>query len=72
MVKVKTVFCILCVGNSLFTSQHSLSWDTRLWPLLGEPLRLGGFPTVPAICPLVKLTSSHFNSLNAKYADEKQ
>ena len=35
MVKVKTVFCILCVCNPLFTSQHSLSWDTRLWPPLG-------------------------------------
>ena len=35
MVKVKTVFCILCVCNPLFTSQHSLFWDMRLWPLLG-------------------------------------
>ena len=35
MVKVNTVFCILCVSNPLFTSQHLLSWDTGLWPLLG-------------------------------------
>ena len=32
MVKVKTAFCILCVCYPLFTSQRSLSWDTRLWP----------------------------------------
>ena len=35
MVKVKTIFCILCVCNPLFTSQHSLFWDMRLWPPLG-------------------------------------
>ena len=45
MVKVKTIFCILCVCNPLFTSQHLLSWDTRLWPLLGGTSQTRWFPT---------------------------
>ena len=43
MVKVKTVICVLCVCNPLFTSQHSLSWDTRLWALLGGTTRTRWF-----------------------------
>ena len=43
MVKVKTAFCILCVCYPLFTSQRSLSWDTRLWPLLKGTTRTGWF-----------------------------
>ena len=43
MVKVKTIFCIVCVCSPLFTSQHSLSWDMRLWPLLGGTTRTQWF-----------------------------
>ena len=43
MVKIKTVFCILCVCNPLFTSQHLLSWDMRLWQGLGGTTRTRWF-----------------------------
>ena len=59
MVKVKTVFCILCVCNPLFTSQHSLSWDTRLWPLLGGTTQTQWFSNInhEEVCFLIKFTT---------------
>ena len=56
MVKVKTIFCILCVCNPLFTSQHSLSWDTRLWPLLGGTTQTQWFSNInhKELCFLIK------------------
>ena len=46
MVKVKAAFCILCVCYALFASQRSLSWDTRLWPLLGGTTRTRWFSNI--------------------------
>ena len=59
IVKVKTIFCILCVCNPLFTSQHSFSWDTRLWPPLGGTTRTRWFSNTVCLIGIIQASRLH-------------